>query len=55
MKYPGGRRLCANHEDAPEGAKQVNAITSTSAGRHKVKWYVDGLKVGAWAFQVRAN
>ncbi len=53
VKYPEGQRLCASAQDAPEDELQVNEITSTQRGRHKVTWFVDGTLVGTWTFRNR--
>lgn len=56
VKYPGRPEpLCATHQQADQGEKRKNAITSTILGRHKVKWYVGGEKVGAFSFRVVAD
>jgi hypothetical protein len=56
VKFPSGKTLCANHQpqkEAPEeGTLYVNKITSAIPGRHVVTWFVEGKKVGSWAFRV---
>ncbi len=56
VKFPRGNTLCANKQPQKEEPKQgtlyVNSIQSTIPGRHVVSWYVQGKKVGSWAFRV---
>jgi hypothetical protein len=52
VKFPSGKNLCAQAQEAKEETLYVNKITSTIPGRHVVSWYVKGQKVGAWAFRV---
>ena len=53
VKFPSGKNLCAQAQEAKEETLYVNKITSTIVGRHVVSWYVKGQKVGSWAFRVR--
>ncbi|HET7417963.1 MAG TPA: hypothetical protein VFJ61_10105 [Solirubrobacterales bacterium] len=57
VRFPSGKTLCANHQpakEAPEeGTLYVNKITSTIPGKHVVSWFVEGKKVGSWAFMVK--
>jgi hypothetical protein len=57
VRFPSGKTLCANHQpqkEAPEeGTLYVNKITSTIPGKHVVSWFVEGKKVGSWAFTVK--
>ena len=57
VRFPSGKTLCASHQpqkEAPEaGTLYVNKITSTIPGRHVVTWFVEGKKVGSWAFTVK--
>jgi hypothetical protein len=57
VRFPSGKTLCANHQpqkEAPEeGTLYVNKITSTIPGKHVVTWFVEGKKVGSWAFRVK--
>jgi hypothetical protein len=52
VKFPSGKNLCAQAQEAEEDTLYVNKITSTIVGRHVVKWFVKGQKVGEWAFRV---
>jgi hypothetical protein len=52
VKFPSGKNLCAQAQEAQEETLYVNKITSTIPGRHVVSWYVKGQKVGSWAFRV---
>jgi hypothetical protein len=52
VKFPSGKNLCAQAQEAEQWTLYVNKITSTILGRHVVSWYVKGKKVGAWAFTV---
>lgn len=52
VKFPSGKNLCAQAQEAEQNTLYVNKITSTIPGRHVVSWFVKGKKVGSWAFQV---
>lgn len=52
VKFPSGKNLCAQAQEAEQGTLYVNKITSTIPGKHVVSWYVKGKKVGSWAFKV---
>jgi len=52
VKFPSGKNLCAQAQEAEQGTLYVNKITSTIPGMHVVSWYVKGKKVGSWAFKV---
>ncbi len=52
VKFPSGKNLCAQSQEAEQGTLYVNKITSTSPGKHVVSWFVKGKKVGSWAFKV---
>jgi hypothetical protein len=54
VKFPSGKNLCAQAQEATKGTLYVNKITSTIPGRHVVSWYVKGKKVGAFAFRVKS-
>ena len=52
-KFPKKKnRLCATAQQADKGKPRLNTITTDKVGTHKVTWYVDGHKVGAWKFDV---
>jgi hypothetical protein len=52
VKFPSGKNLCAQSQEAEQGTLYVNKITSTIVGKHVVSWFVKGKKVGSWAFRV---
>jgi len=52
VKFPTGKNLCAQAQEAEQGTLYVNKITSTILGKHVVTWFVKGKKVGSWAFTV---
>lgn len=52
VKFPSGKNLCAQAQEAEQGTLYVNKITSTIVGKHVVSWFVKGKKVGSWAFTV---
>jgi len=52
VKFPSGKNLCAQAQEAEQGTLYVNKVTSTIPGRHVVSWFVKGQKVGSWAFRV---
>jgi hypothetical protein len=52
VKFPSGKNLCAQAQEAEQGTLYVNKVTSTIPGKHVVSWYVKGQKVGSWAFRV---
>jgi hypothetical protein len=53
VKFPSGKNLCAQAQEAEQGTLYVNKITSTIPGKHVVSWFVKGKKVGSWAFTVK--
>ena len=52
VKFPSGKNLCAQAQEAEQGTLYVNKITSTIPGVHVVSWFVKGKKVGSWNFRV---
>jgi hypothetical protein len=52
VKFPSGKNLCAQAQEAEQNTLYVNKITSTIPGKHVVSWYVKGKKVGSWWFKV---
>src|SRR6476469_11179963 len=52
VKFPSGKNLCAQAQEAEQGTLYVNKITSTIVGRHVVSWFVKGQKVGSFPFRV---
>jgi hypothetical protein len=53
VKFPSGKNLCAQKQEAEQGTLYVNKITSTIPGRHTVTWFVRGEKVGSTVFRVK--
>ena len=53
VKFPSGKNLCAQAQEAEQGTLYVNKITSTIPGKHVVSWFVKGKKVGSWNFRVK--
>jgi hypothetical protein len=53
VRFPSGKNLCAQAQEAEQGTLYVNKITSTIPGKHVVTWFVKGQKVGSWAFRVK--
>ncbi|MDX6627005.1 MAG: hypothetical protein QOE56_1994 [Solirubrobacterales bacterium] len=54
VKFPSGKNLCAQAQEAIQGTLYVNKITSTIPGRHVVSWFVKGKKVGSFVFRVKS-
>ena len=54
VKFPSGKNLCAQAQEATQGTLYVNKITSTIPGRHVVSWFVKGKKVGSSVFRVKS-
>jgi len=54
VKFPSGKNLCAQAQEAEQGTLYVNKITSTIPGKHRVSWFVEGKKVGSFGFRVKA-
>lgn len=54
VKFPSGKNLCAQAQEATQGTLYVNKITSTIPGRHVVSWFVKGKKVGSFVFRVKS-
>jgi hypothetical protein len=52
VKFPSGKNLCAQKQEATQGTLYVNKVTSTIPGQHRVTWFVGGKKVGSFAFRV---
>jgi len=53
VKFPSGKNLCAQAQKATQGTLYVNKVTSTIPGKHLVTWFVEGKKVGSFAFRVK--
>lgn len=53
VKFPSGKNLCAQKQEATKGTLYVNKVTSTIPGRHQVTWFVEGKKVGSFVFLVK--
>jgi hypothetical protein len=54
VKFPSGKNLCAQKQEATKGTLYVNKVTSTIPGRHQVTWFVEGKKVGTSVFRVKS-
>ena len=52
VKFPTGKNICAKAQPAKQGTLYVNKITSNIPGLHKVTWFVEGKRVGAFLFRV---
>jgi hypothetical protein len=53
VKFPSGKNLCAQKQEATKGTLYVNKVTSTIPGKHRVTWFVEGKKVGSSVFRVK--
>lgn len=54
VKFPSGKNLCAQKQEAIKGTLYVNKVTSTIPGKHRVTWFVEGKRVGSFVFRVKA-
>ena len=54
VKFPSGKNLCAQKQEATKGTLYVNKVTSTIPGKHRVTWFVEGKKVGSFVFRVKS-
>jgi hypothetical protein len=52
VKFPSTKNLCRPKQEAKKGQLYVNKITSTIPGKHRVTWFVEGQRVGAFVFRV---
>jgi ABC-type sugar transport system substrate-binding protein len=52
VKFPTKKNLCAPKQEAKLGTLYVNKITSNIPGKHRVSWFVQGKRVGAFVFTV---
>ena len=53
VKFPKKEHLCTEKpQEAEQGTLYVNKITSNIPGKHVVSWFVEGKKVGSFAFVV---
>jgi hypothetical protein len=52
VKFPTGKSICAKAQKAKARILYVNKITSNIPGKHRVTWFVDGKRVGSFAFIV---
>ncbi len=52
VRFPTGKNLCAPKQEALRGTLYVNKITTNIPGEHKVSWFVEGKRVGVFAFVV---
>lgn len=54
VKFPSGKNLCAQKQEATKGTLYVNKVTSTIPGKHRVTWFVEGKQVGSFVFRVKS-
>jgi ABC-type sugar transport system substrate-binding protein len=54
VKFPTGKSICAKAQKAEAHTLYVNKITSNIPGKHRVTWFVNGKRVGAFVFTVAA-
>jgi hypothetical protein len=52
VRFPTGKNLCADSQEAEQGTLYVNRITTNIPGRHRVSWFVKGKRVGVFNFVV---
>jgi hypothetical protein len=52
VKFPTGKSICAKAQKAEAHTLYVNKITSNIPGKHRVTWFVNGKRVGSFAFIV---
>jgi hypothetical protein len=52
VKFPTGKNICAKAQPATQGTLYVNKITSNIPGKHLVSWFVEGKRVGSFAFTI---
>jgi hypothetical protein len=52
VKFPTGKNICAKAQPATQGTLYVNKVTSNIPGKHRVTWFVEGKRVGSFAFRV---
>ena len=52
VKFPTGKNLCAQKQEAIKGTLYVNKITSNIPGKHRVTWFVNNKRVGTYYFTV---
>jgi hypothetical protein len=53
LRFPGGKTLCAKHQEAERNTLYVNAVHSSRVGVHRVTWFVDGKRVGRFYFRTK--
>jgi hypothetical protein len=52
VKFPTGKNICAKAQPATQGTLYVNKITSNIPGKHRVTWFVEGKRIGSYAFVI---
>jgi hypothetical protein len=52
VRFPTGKSICAKAQEAEAHLLYVNKITSNIPGKHRVTWFVNGKRVGSFAFTV---
>jgi hypothetical protein len=45
VRFPSGRELCADEQQAEAEVLYVNAVTTHVVGRHKVIWYLPDRRI----------
>lgn len=55
VKFPTGKNLCAQKQEATQGTLYVNTITTNIPGKHRVSWFVANKRVGLFIFDVIAK
>lgn len=55
VRFPTGKNLCADAQEAEQGTLYVNRITTNIPGKHRVTWFVKGKRVGVFVFRVPAS
>ena len=54
VKFPSGKNLCAQKQEATKGTLYVNKVASTIPGKHRVTWFVEGKSVGSFVFRIKS-
>jgi hypothetical protein len=52
VRFPTGKSICAKAQKAEAHVLYVNKITSNIPGKHRVTWFVNGKRVGSFAFTI---
>jgi len=51
--FPGDRKRCRRDQMAESDTLYVNHIRTTTVGKHRVSWFVDGVEVATWTLHMR--